>query len=474
MDGILKLQALMLAAARCLGLSGVGGAEPSLPTSPAGKALRVWLDSFNNADADGLREYLEARYPTSQRSVGDWIGLRRHTGAFDLQAIEDSSGTKLAVIAKARGWDEFARLMIEVESKPPYCTTALTARLIPRPVAIASPTRLTERQLLSILPGKLERAATDDHFSGAVMIAKAGTPIYSAAFGCADRERKIPNTVETKFRIGSMNKLFTAVAVLQQVQGGRIGLSDSIGTYLPDYPNPNAGAKLTIHHLLSHTGGTGDIFGPDFMAHREDLRELADYVTLYGKPDLLFEPGSRWDYSNYGFVLLGVVIERVTGESYYDVVRNAIFDPAGMTATDSLPETTDVPGRSVGYSGTKLNSDTLPYRGTSAGGGYSTVGDLARFADALASNRLLNPEYTALAMTGKVDTGWSGSKYAYGFFDTSEDGTRYIGHGGVAPGMSGELRIFLTSGYVVAVLSNIDPPAASRVAGFIGARLPAD
>ena len=266
--------------------------------------------------------------------MDDWIGLRRHTGGFDLQAVEDASDTKLAVIVKARGWDEFARLMIEVESKPPYRTTALTARLIPRPVDIAPPTRLTERQLLSILPGKLERAATDDHFSGAVMIAKAGMPIYSAAFGHADRERKIPNTVETKFRIGSMNKLFTAVAVLQLVQGGRVDLSDSIGTYLPDYPNPDAGAKLTIDHLLTHTGGTGDIFGPDFMAHREDLRELADYVTLHGKQDLLFEPGSRWDYSNYGFVLLGVVIERVTGESYYDVVRNAIFDPAGMTGTE--------------------------------------------------------------------------------------------------------------------------------------------
>ncbi len=168
------------------------------------------------------------------------------------------------------------------------------------------------------------------------------------------------------------------------------------------------------------------------------------------------------------------MIERVTGKSYYDVVRNAIFDPAGMTGTDSLPEETDVPGRSVGYAGSKPNSDTLPYRGTSAGGGYSTVGDLVRFARALSSNRLLDPEHTALAMTGKVDTGGSGGHSSYGFFDTSEDGVRYIGHGGVAPGMNGELRIFLKSGYVVAVLSNIDPPAASRVAGFIGARLPAE
>ena len=121
-----------------------------------------------------------------------------------------------------------------------------------------------------------------------------------------------------------------------------------------------------------------------------------------------------------------------------------------------------MPGRAVGYSGSKSNSDTLPYRGTSAGGGYSTVGDLARFADALRLSRLLNPEYTALAMTGKVDTRLSGSKYAYGFFDTREEAPGISGMAAFGARNSGELRIFLTSGYVVAVLSNIDPPAASE------------
>jgi CubicO group peptidase (beta-lactamase class C family) len=235
--------------------------------------------------------------------------------------------------------------------------------------------------------------------------------------------------------------------------------------------------KVTIHHLLTHTGGTGDIFGPEFAAHRLELRTLSDYVALYGKRGLQFEPGSRWQYSNYGMLLLGVVIERVTGQSYYDYVAQHVYAPAGMTRSGSAPEDEAVSARSVGYTrqgggGTWApNTSTLPYRGTSAGGGYSTVGDLLRFAEALTGHKLLNAEYTETLLAGKADVA-EGVRYAYGFEDARRDGVRVVGHGGGAPGMNGELRIYPQSGYVVAVLSNLDPPAASRVWEFIDARLP--
>jgi len=200
-------------------------------------------------------------------------------------------------------------------------------------------------------------------------------------------------------------------------------------------------------------------------------------VNLYGKRDLQFTPGSRWEYSNYGFLLLGVVIERVSGKSYYDYVRENVYGPAGMTSTGSLAEDESVPARSIGYAsmggnGLHPNTDTLPYRGTSAGGGYSTVEDLQRFANALTSHKLLNAEYTELLTTGKVETP-RGGKYAFGFFDDGADvGARHFGHGGGAPGMNGDLQIYPQSGYVIAVLSNLDPPAASRVSEFIANRLP--
>lgn len=215
---------------------------------------------------------------------------------------------------------------------------------------------------------------------------------------------------------------------------------------------------------------------PNSKKHRLELRTLQDYVKLYGARGLPFEPGSKWEYSNYGFLLLGVIVQKVSGEDYYDYVRKHVFAPAGMSSTDSLPEDQAVPQRSVGY--TKMggdtlhpNNDTLPYRGTSAGGGYSTVEDLQRFAAALLNHKLLDAHYTDLLTTGKVDTG-GGDKYAYGFMDRASGGVRSFGHGGGAPGMNGDLTIYPQSGYVVAVLANLDPPAAQRIAAFIGNRLP--
>ena len=191
-----------------------------------------------------------------------------------------------------------------------------------------------------------------------------------------------------------------------------------------------------------------------------------------------FEPGSQWAYSNYGFILLGVVIERVTGQSYYDYVQQHIYAPAGMTRSGSLPENQAVPGRSIGYTKPSAttarvpNTDTLPYRGTSAGGGYSTVEDLARFARALLSHKLLVPDATKLLISGKVNAG-RGARYAYGFDDTrNADGNGWVGHSGGAPGMNGDLRIYPKSGYVVAVLANLDPPAAQRISEYLDPRLP--
>ena len=154
-----------------------------------------------------------------------------------------------------------------------------------------------------------------------------------------------------------------------------------------------------------------------------------------------------------------------------------VYKPAGMTLTASEPENVTVPGRANGYmraqggGGWTLNTDTLPYRGTSAGGGYSTVGDLMKFADALMAHKLLNADNTELLIKGKVDSG-GGRMYAYGFEDERKDGAGAVGHSGGAPGMSGDLKIYPQSGYVVAALSNLDPPAATQVTGFVDPRLP--
>jgi D-alanyl-D-alanine carboxypeptidase len=455
----------------------LGQSSPvEIPKTPAGEQFSAWLAAFNSGDKAELEKFRSHFDKPEEHKVEGMLGFRQQTGGFDLRKIEESSTTKLTGLVQERDSDQFARFTLEVEAAAPYHVTHLDIRAIGRPAEFAL-TSFDQSELITALRAKLEKDSADDKFSGAVLLAKEGKPIFTGAYGMSDREKKIPNTLNTKFRIGSMNKMFTAVSILQLVEDGKISLSDPVGKYLTDYPNKDIATKVTIQQLLTHTGGTGDFFGPQFDAHRLELKTLQDYVKLYGERPPEFEPGSRWEYSNYGFLMLGVIVERVSGKGYYDYVSENIYKPAGMASTGSLPEDQNVPERSVGYmqrDGNKLqpNTDTLPYRGTSAGGGYCTVEDFLRFANALTNHKLLNAQNTELLTTGKVDTP-RGDKYAFGFMDIGA-GTamRHFGHGGGAPGMNGDLQIFPRSGYVVVVLSNLDPPAASRILDFIVNRLP--
>ncbi len=333
--------------------------------------------------------------------------------------------------------------------------------------------RSSEADAVAALAAQADRLEGADEFSGAFLVARDGNVLVQGARGLADREAGTPNTVETKFRIGSMNKMFTAVATLRLVEAGTLALDDPVGKYLPDYPNRDVASAVTIRHLLSHTGGTGDFFGPEFDRNRLTLREHADYVALFGSRAPAFEPGARFEYSNYGFVLLGAIIEAASGMSYYDYVRANVFGPAGMTATDSLPESEPVADRSVGYlrsspdGSWEPNTDTLPWRGTSAGGGYSTVGDLLRFGEALRTGKLISEASLAEATSPQSD-----EPYGFGLDIRGEGSLRSFGHGGGAPGMNGELRVFPELGYVIVALSNLDPPAAGRLLEFFELRMP--
>lgn len=364
---------------------------------------------------------------------------------------------------------------------------------------ISVPARMKETEAITALKNQSEKEAAENQFSGTIMVSKNGNRIFEAAYGYANIENKVENELDTKFNIGSMGKMFTGTSVMQMVQAGKVNLDDTLGKYLPDYPNKEV-AKVTIDQLLTHTAGTGNIFGSEelniFNDNRLELKDPKDYIALFGERGLRFEPGSKWEYSNYGYILLGRIIEVVSGESYYDYVRENIFKPAGMDTTDNYLFNEKAQKVATGYTklapGERLpsglvttkpdfsgplrsNEDTLLYRGGPAGGGYSTVGDLVRFADAITSHKLLNTYYTELLITGKVNTPMPGSKCGYGFsVEMSQDGIISFGHNGGAPGINGQLIIFPELDYVVAVLGNLDPPAAQTLAQFISVRLPVE
>ena len=441
------------------------------------RQLSAWLEAFNSGNRDQIVQYLTANYPSG--NIDQQMNFRAQTGGFEFRALEQATSTTVTGLVQERGGDQFARFVVVVEPEAPHKMTRLGLTAIPRPAEFPEP-RVGEAELIAALRAKAEKDAADDRFAGTVLLGRIvngeGKVLFSGAYGLADREAKVANTLDTRFRNGSMNKMFTAVSVLQLVQAGRIVLSDPVGKYITDYPNQEIAAKVTIHHLLTHQGGTGDIFGPQFAANRLTLREHDDYIALYGQRAPIFEPGSRYAYSNYGMIVLGAVIEHVTGMSYYDYVAANVYRPAGMTRTGSEPESELVEGRSIGYmrapgvDGWTRNTDTLPYRGMAAGGGYTTVGDLLKFATALMEHKLLDATHTELLIGGKVDIS-PDRQYAYGFEDARKDGRGAVGHSGGAPGMSGDLRIYPKSGYVVAALANQGPVQAPAFSSFVDLRL---
>jgi D-alanyl-D-alanine carboxypeptidase len=460
--------ALLLAT--CLfGQTALSG-QSAVPDTPAGKVFLSWLTAFNSGDPAQMRAFDSAHWQEGLR-LEQAANFRAMTGGFALLRVEKSDTHSLTALLQERMSDTVARFEFSITNDDPPKIVKPALRAVPRPADLAISRFQTEPTAVAALATRIEELLKTDQFSGVIAIARNGKTVTQHAAGYADRASSAPVGLDTKFRLGSMNKMFTATATLQLVEAGKLKLDEPIGSYLTDYPNTDIASKVTVRHLLSHTGGTGDIFGPDFVKNRLTLREHADYLRLYGSRARTHEPGAEFRYSNYGYVLLGALIEKVSGMSYYDYVRTRIFMPSGMTATDSLPETDKVANLAPGYmrrDGSWMpNTETLPWRGTAAGGGYSTVGDLLRFAAAFQSGRLISREVAAEATTARQQS------YGYGFVVAGEGVLRYFGHAGGAPGMNGELRIFPELGYVVVGLSNLDPPSASRVVDFFTLRMPA-
>lgn len=446
--------------------------------------MAEWMGLFNYADPQKLTDFIQAHYGAEVlhgRAPGEitegQLRIRQGGGAIELAAVEKSSPTELIATFKSNGTlPQYLRVAWTMDATDP--THLAASRLMPAEApASARSAAHSLPELTKDLEAKLDELTRRDEFSGAALIAKDGKPVWQKAYGMADREKQIPVKLETRFRIGSINKMFTSVAIAQLVEAGKLKFTDTIAGVLPEDPNKEVAGKITIEQLLTHTSGLGDIFTPKFDQIKDNLHELHDYLPLLASTSLLFEPGKSWSYSNAGFVVLGLIIEKVSGESYYDYVQHHIYDKAGMNASGDIPKTKRDGAVAVGYmkKGGKLqpNWDTLPWRGMSAGGGDSTVGDLLKFADALKLNVLLSPAMTETVTTGKVQTmPGSPTKYAYGFEDNRANGRRVVGHGGGAPGMNGDLGIIWDSGYTVIALSNLDPPAAESIARYAIQQLP--
>lgn len=297
--------------------------------------------------------------------------------------------------------------------------------------------------------------------SGTVLLAHGEHVEFADSYGLSDRNSGQRNTIVTKFNLASIPKMFTATCMLQLVEAGAISLDDPIGKHLPNYPNRDAAQRATIAHLLMHRSGIGNYWqglaeldGPQPDNHR-------DYLPLFADIPLEHEPGSAFSYSNGGYIVLGLIIEAVTGKSYYEQVQQAIFDKAGMADTGNWRHDGNVLGRAKPYMRSEEEpgewvdcSSRLEPRGSAGGGAWSTVGDMHRFAIALTRNRLLGPEMTRALLQGRSST--PVGNYGYGIIEQDLNGIRLLGHSGGHYGVACELMMFPDLDATCVVLTNGD------------------
>jgi len=302
-----------------------------------------------------------------------------------------------------------------------------------------------------------------DGFSGVALIARGETIEAEAAYGFADPAGGRRNARNTRFNLGSINKTFTAVAIAQLIQQGRLSLDDTLAKYLPDYPNQAAAARITIRDLLTHRSGVAQFMRADFG----DVSVAAMVKTVGAEPQA-FEPGARQEYSNGGYVVLGRVIEVVSGTTYSAYVSDHIYRPAGMTNSGFVrqgdrDDTLALPvasaaGRGRGRGPGPAMTPAGPRTGNPAGGGYSTAGDLFRFARALRTGGLLDQRMTEYVFNGTFaeQPGWG-----FSLREQTIGSHRFIGNGGGAPGINAEFRFEPSGASTVVVLANSSPPVAT-------------
>jgi CubicO group peptidase (beta-lactamase class C family) len=425
-------------------------------------ALRTGdLDAFEAmAQAHFAPALLAARTPAERRRMQERI--RTEFGALTVTSVSVINGVATVAVRGATGMA--GRFELTLEPAPSFRIARLGVELgggddeMRGAPAIELAPSMAAPDMGRVLDAWMAPRVADDTFAGVVLIARDGVPVITRAYGLADRERRVDAASDLRYNLGSINKLFTKVAIGQLLAAGKLALTDTVGALLPDYPDsPARGA--TVEQLLEHQGGIADFFGPAFdAAPKSQFRRNADYYRFVAAQPVRFAPGARREYCNGCYIVLGAIVERVSGLPYETYVAQKVYAPAGMSgagwfAQDALPaKVAKGYTRRAGPGKPEVplheNGEMHGATGSAAGGGYASAADLLAFDSALRTGKLLDPAKTAwMLQTDRAEPG------------RARGG---IGAAGGAPGINAALE---SDGvWTIVVLANLDPPAATSVA----------
>jgi len=446
---------------------------PAPPTAPAGKSTERVDEIFKLLET-GDYAAIGALVKTS--FTPDFIAIRgeydltsyladckRRTGGIRRGKINEQGNDAIGFF-QSNLTELWGAVEVSVEPNPPYRMSSLQVQRAKSPKSAAALTPASEKARLAQVSNYAAKLAKAEVFSGVIAIARNDRPIFTKAYGMADRSFGTANTVDTRFQVGGIDKSFTAIAIAQLVEAGKLSYDDPLGKFI-EYPDRVNAGKIKIKHLLSHTSGLGDYYTSKYGANVRRLRDVQSYLSILDRKPPDFEPGTTFQDSSVGYLLLGRIIELASGEDYYEYIQHHIFQPAGMQHSfqDFLQRSN--PKSAIPYEN-YFDKDRFvtniygyvsppPARGAPDSATVSTVEDLVRFVAALRNGKLISPATYQLMTSPKPELG--AKTYGYGFMvNKSLDERDIIGHDGDALGLCAEYDLIrdLKEPYTVVVLSN--------------------
>jgi CubicO group peptidase (beta-lactamase class C family) len=460
-----------------------------VPDTPALRRAQQVLEAINGGDPARVKALVESGFAPALRdgspmadhlaAFAQWRDLNQKLEPYGARTYDPPDDpTKAVLVVRSRLLETWQAVVVTVEAQPPNLITEVDLNPARPPSDAPKGARLEPSEVAKALGEYVDRLAAAGLFSGTVLVRKDDRILMTRAAGVANRDFDAPVRLDTKFNLGSMNKMFTGVSAMILVRQGKLSLDDPIGKYLDAGWLPKVDKnKVLVKHLLTHTSGLGSYFADGFdRASRLLYRTVDDYKPLVAEETLAFEPGTKWAYSNTGMLIAGAVIERASGTDYFDFVRKNITGPAGMKNTDCYELDRVNANLAVGYervpSGTRVDFRNNIFdhvlRGGPAGGGFSTVEDLDRFAQALRGTTLLDPASKQELWKARPEI--SSPTYGLGFAIDETRAGRRVGHSGGFTGISAGLDIYLDEGWNVAVLSNfggVAPIVTTKAAELI-------
>lgn len=444
-----------------------------LPDKPISQVIEPMISAINSGQRKKVVSFINSHYSEGELTVkgikkltGYLLNIREIHGriefhssrSYDRFTLPDYELHAVLKPEKTNMW--LGVVVVAAESAP---SKLMQLRFIParHPSNVAKPGPLSIELAVAELDNFVDAMAKMDLFSGAVLLAEGEQIIFQRADGEASKRFNVPNKLDTKFNLGSLNKMFTGLAIMQQVEKGTLSLNDKLRKHIDSsWLNDGISKSIEIQHLLTHTSGLDNNFLRAMEGWpKQRFRKLSDYKTITKKAQQFFEPGTSLRYSNTSMFLLGVVIESVTGQDYFQYLQENVFEPAGMINTGSFEMDEPIPNLAIGYR--KENKSTTGWRnnlfshvlkGSPAGGGFSTIYDLHRFSVSLRQHKLLSKDLTELMFTPKPEL--NSPAYGYGFSIRNIGTMRVVGHEGGTVGINSNLDVYLERPYVTVIMSN--------------------